>query len=393
MNHKKIAASIFLIAFAFGLNITGIMPILGVLNQQYAQQGISAVQLLQTVPYALLMAGSLAIGWLTSRFSKRNIAVLGLTVIGICGVMPFFAGGYNMLLISRILIGFGFGITSPINTAIVAEFFKPDERPGYLGLHVVGMGVGSMAGNLIGGALAGRGYRWFYIVYLMAFLSLLGVRLLLPNTPPSAAVRREKKKLNTRVYAISLMSFVHTLFITVYNTNIAIYILVQITENTAVTGIVTAVNAAFALLVGASFALISRLLGRYALPASILAAALGYGAILVIPGVFGIYVGSALCGASLSCFMAQCSYLISVSAEPGAVAEASGVFAVIGGIGGLISPVFLGAVSIGVFGSNITQGQFIISGIGMAVLAVAAYCFCRLPSPIPSDTDPSPLGS
>lgn len=138
MNRKKIAVSIFMIAFAFGLNITGIMPILGILNKQYAAQGTSAVQILQTIPYALLMAGSLVIGWLTSKFSKRNIAMAGLTVIGICGILPFFLNGYGMLLVSRILIGFGFGITSPINTAIVAEFFQPNERPAYLGLHVVG---------------------------------------------------------------------------------------------------------------------------------------------------------------------------------------------------------------------------------------------------------------
>ena len=375
MNRKKIAVSIFMIAFAFGLNITGIMPILGILNKQYAAQGTSAVQILQTIPYALLMAGSLVIGWLTSKFSKRNIAMAGLTVIGICGILPFFLNGYGMLLVSRILIGFGFGITSPINTAIVAEFFQPNERPAYLGLHVVGMGVGSMAGNLIGGALSGLGYRFFYLVYMIAFISLVGVRLLLPDTPPSKEAKAGKAKLNAKVYLISGASFVHTLFITVYNTNIAIYVLEQITKNTAVTGVVTALNAAFALMVGAGFAFISRFLGRYTLPVSILLAAAGYGAILLIPGMAGVYIGSACCGASLSCFMAQCSYLISLSVKMEAVAKASGVFAVIGEIGGLISPLLLGTVSAGVFGSNTAENQFLISGIGMAVLCVVTWGF------------------
>lgn len=374
MNRKKIAVSIFMIAFAFGLNITGIMPILGILNKQYAAQGTSAVQILQTIPYALLMAGSLVIGWLTSKFSKRNIAMAGLAVIGICGILPFFLNGYGMLLVSRILIGFGFGVTSPINTAIVAEFFQPNERPAYLGLHVVGMGVGSMAGNLVGGALSGLGYRFFYLVYMIAFLSLVGVRLLLPDTPPSKEAKAGKAKLNAKVYLISGASFIHTLFITVYNTNIAIYVLEQITKNTAVTGVVTAVNAAFALMVGAGFAFISRFLGRHTLPVAILLAAAGYGAILILPGVAGVYVGSACCGASLSCFMAQCSYLISLSVKPEAVAKASGVFAVIGGIGGLISPILLGAVSAGISGSNTTENQFLISGIGMAVLCIITWC-------------------
>lgn len=47
---KKTALSVFFIAFAFGLNITGISPILGILNEKYKQYGTSTVQLLQTLP-------------------------------------------------------------------------------------------------------------------------------------------------------------------------------------------------------------------------------------------------------------------------------------------------------------------------------------------------------
>ncbi len=155
MKNRKIAGAILLIAFTFGFNITGIAPILGVLNIRYAAHGTSGVQLLQTIPYALLMVGSLMIGWLTLHFSKKKLALAGLAIVGICGTAPFFTDSYMVLLASRILIGFGFGIISPINTAIVAEFFEPAERAKYLGLHVVGMGLGSMTGNLLGGALAG----------------------------------------------------------------------------------------------------------------------------------------------------------------------------------------------------------------------------------------------
>lgn len=47
MKHKniKIALSVFLTAFAFGLNITGISPVLGVLNTKYHAYGTSMVQM------------------------------------------------------------------------------------------------------------------------------------------------------------------------------------------------------------------------------------------------------------------------------------------------------------------------------------------------------------
>lgn len=370
---KKAAVSIFLIAFAFGLNITGISPILGILNEKYAQYGTSMVQLLQTLPYLLLMLGSLLVGWWTTKASKKKIALLGLLIIGFCGILPFFSDSFVLLFLSRLLIGFGFGIVSPLNTAIIAELFEEQERAGYMGLHVVGMGVGTMVGNLLGGVLSGMGYKFFYLVYLMAFVSWFFVQFLLTETPPVKTEKAGGMKLNGTVYAISLASFVHTLFINAYSTNIGIYILQNIMEDTTVTGLVTALNAVFALMMGATFAKISGLLKSYTVAVAVLAAAAGYGVILLVPGMAGVYIASALCGVSLSCFMAGCSMLISVSVEPEAVAKASGVFSVIGGIGGLIAPIFMGKAATVVLGENVAVNQFRIAFFGMLLLGIVMF--------------------
>ncbi|MCR5778209.1 MAG: MFS transporter [Lachnospiraceae bacterium] len=367
----KVAISVFLIAFAFGLNITGIAPILGILKDKYSDHGTSAVQLLQTLPYILLMGGSLLIGKLTTRFSKRNLAMFGLSLIGIFGILPVINESYEVLLIARIMIGLGFGLTSPLNTAIIAEFFLPEERAGFLGLHVVGMGIGCMVGNIVGGILAGFSFRLFYLVYAVAFISMIGVFVLLPNIKPDLVDEgKSKVRLNSTVYSLSAASFVHTLFITVYSTNISMYILGDLNGSTAMTGLATAVNAAFALIVGAGFAKISGLLKEATLFTSVIAAVIGYGSMTFIGGMAGVYICSAAVGASLSCFMAQCSYLISVSVESEAVASASGVFSVIGGIGGLLSPVIMGEVTKYMNGGNTPVNQFLISSAGMLVLAV-----------------------
>ena len=152
-----------------------------------------------------------------------------------------------------------------------------------MGLHVVGMGIGTMVGNLLGGMLAGIGYRYFYLVYLIAFAALLGVKAVLIETPPAQVEKASDLKLNKMVFVISFASFVHTLFINAYNTNISIYITQNITEDPSVTGVVTAVNAAFAPLVGMFFAKISGFFKTYTLTFSIFAAAVGYGVICLYP--------------------------------------------------------------------------------------------------------------
>lgn len=366
----KIAVSIFLTAFAFGFNITGISPVLGVINELYSNVGTSLIQLLQTLPYLLLMVGAMMVGWLTTKLSKKKIILIGLLIIGICGSMPFLSESFVLLFLSRLIIGFGFGIVGPMNTAIAADFFPPEERATYTGLHVVGMGVGTMVGNLLGGLLANIQYRCFYLIYLTAFISIIGVQFLLPETPPDHGQKASEMKMNKEVYLISFCSFVHTLFINAYSTNISIYVTENITSNTAVTGLVTAVNAAFALLVGATFSKISKVLGKYTMTVSFFAAALGYGIILVMPGLAGVFITSALCGISLSCFMANGTYLISLSVEQSAVAKASGIFSVIGGIGGLIAPLALAGVSEVALGSSSSVNEFVVSFAGMMITAM-----------------------
>lgn len=370
MNKKRmVGISIFIAAFAFGLNMTGIAPVLGVLNEKYAHYGTSAVQLLQTISYLLIIVGSLMVGWLTTKISKKRIEILGLLVIGVCGVAPFLSESFVVLIVARILIGFGFGIMGPMNTAIITEFLEPEERAPFMGLHVVGMGVGTMISNLLGGALAGIGFRYFFLVYLIAFAALVGIGGVLEETPPVIAEKASGMKLNKMIFVISFASFIHTLFINAYSTNIGIYILKNITENPSVTGIVTAINAAFALLVGLLFGKIFNALKKFTLPFSFLVAAIGYGIVLLSPGIAGVCIASALCGVSLSSFMAVASYLISVSVEKEAVAKASGFFSVVGSIGGLIAPIILGNIA-KLFGENSAANQFTIAFIGMLVFAV-----------------------
>ena len=372
VNKKKVAVSIFFTAFAFGLNIVGISPVLGVINEKYQQYGTSVIQLLQTIQYLLIMVGSLMIGWLTTKISKKKIVLLGLCEIGICGMLPFFSDNFWILVLSRVLIGFGFGITGPMNTAIAAELIPEEERAGYMGLHVVGMGIGTMAGSMLGGTLAGLNYQSYYLVYLIPFIAMVAVQTFLVETPPTKTEKASDMKLNKVVYLISFASFVHTLFINAYSTNIGIYIAENISNNPGLAGMVTSVNAAFALVTGMCFSKISAKLKNFTLPFSILTAAVGYGMVLTVHGMVGVLILSALCGVSLSCFMAIGAYLLSISVEQEAVAKAGGVFSIFGGIGGLIAPIFMGNTAKFTLGENTANNQFVIAFFGMLIFGVIA---------------------
>jgi MFS family permease len=378
----RILICVLLSSFAYGLQITGIMPVMGLLTEQYSNYSADAIRFLQTVPYFLTIIGALLVGKLSNKYGEKKILTIGLMSIGITGVLPFFTSSYPIVFLSRMLSGFGFGIASPVLTAIIARFIEPARRATYTGMVVVGMGLGTMIENLVGGILAGISVRAFFLIYLIAVIASIGDMLVLPATEPSEEVLQEKKSLKESwnygmmIWMLCMASFMHTLFINAYNTNISIYILENITDKTSVTGMVAALNAAFALMTGLAFGKILNGLGKLTLPCSILAASAGYAVILFVPGLAGAYIGSALCGVSLSSFMACCSFLISVTVSQDKVAGAGGVFSIFGSAGGFIAPFVLALVA-GILGGNTARNQFMAGMLGMLVLAVIMYFVIR----------------
>ena len=365
----KIAISIFVNAFVFGLQITGVMPVLNLISEKYPQYSTGIIQLLQTIPYALLIAGSLSIGWLTTVVTKKKLVMAGLAVVGITGAFPFFVEGFAVLMICRILIGFGFAISCPLNSAIITDFFEPEKRAGYMGLHVVAMGIGTMMANMAGGVLARSGLRFYFLIYLIGIIGSILIGLFLPEVPPVRVVKAADLKLNAMVYSVALMSFMHTLFINAYSTNISLYISQEITQDPSSAGLATTINAACAMLMGILFAKITNILHNATLPFSIFCAAAGFASILFIPGMPGVIITSALCGVSLSCFSAMGAFLISIAVEKDAVAKANGVYTIIGAIGGLIAPAVLN-FGAGLLGANTPENQFRAAMAGMLALGL-----------------------
>jgi MFS family permease len=393
---RKILIVVLLSAFAYGLQITGIVPVMGLLTEQYSNYSTDAIRFLQTVPYFLTIIGALLVGKFSNKFGEKKVLTVGLMSIGVIGVLPFFTSSYPVVFISRALSGFGFGIASPINTSIIARFIKPERRATYTGMTVVGMGLGTMVENMTGGILATISVQAFFLVYLVAVFAAVGVGIILPKTEPVAVELPEKKRsresfnYGTMIWMLCMASFMHTLFINAYSTNISIYILENITSDTTVTGMVTALNAGFALLTGLIFGKILNFFKGLTLPVSILAAALGYAVIMFVPGLVGTYIGSALCGVSLSSFMACCSFLISISVSQDKVAGAGGMFSIFGSIGGFIAPFVLGRLAV-ILGGNTVANQFMGAMLGMVVLAIVMY-FVIKNGPAPEPPEESAQG-
>lgn len=372
---NKIKISVFIIAFVLGLNIAGIAPILGILNEKFTQ-GTSGIQLLQTISQVLTMVGAMAIGWMTTKVSKKKLILIGFVILLAFGCLPYFINGYGIIFFSRLLMGFGFGIISPLNTAIIAEYVDYDKRAAYLGLHVTGMGIGAFVVNLLGGFLGSLGYKYYFLIHLEILLAIFIIVKALPEGKIDKNLKNKDVKLNSKVYKISIIAFLDALFITVFTTSIGIYLVDLFEAGSGSAGIANGVSAIFALMSGMLFAKITQIFKKHTLPISVFSGAAAYIMLLVFKkSIIGILVGCALAGISLSTFMAMATLLLSNSVKTDAVAKASGVFNVFNGCGCLLSPIIVNNISKIILGSESVSNIYMVSIVAMLLLGCITYIF------------------
>ncbi|CAE6871605.1 hypothetical protein R69746_08471 [Paraburkholderia aspalathi] len=112
--------------------------------------------LLSGPPFAMfyaLMGLPLAV-WAdrSKRVSILVFCILGWSITtALCG----FASGFLVLLLCRMGVAIGEAGCSPVSNSLIGDYFKPIERPKVLAIWALGVPIGIIGANLLGGAIAG----------------------------------------------------------------------------------------------------------------------------------------------------------------------------------------------------------------------------------------------
>lgn len=116
--------------------------------------------------YMLSMATILSIaGWLSNRYSYRNVFVFALAVFTFGSLMCGNSDTIGSLIFWRVIEGIGGGLLMPVGMAIVTSVFPPQQRGMALGFWAVATAASVSFGPMIGGYLVDN-FNWNYIFYV-----------------------------------------------------------------------------------------------------------------------------------------------------------------------------------------------------------------------------------
>ncbi|MEV2220096.1 MFS transporter [Nocardia vinacea] len=138
--------------------------------------------------YLATAVGQPVVGRLVDRYGPRTLYLLGTALVGIAGVLGAVAPGLGVLILSRVLLGFGTSAAYPASMFLLrseSERTGLQSPAGVLAMLSIANQVMAVVGPTLGGALIGVG-GWHLIFTINVPLSLACLALGRMSLPKSA---------------------------------------------------------------------------------------------------------------------------------------------------------------------------------------------------------------
>jgi multidrug resistance protein len=120
-------------------------------------------------------------GKLSDLFGRKPILFFGIIIFLIGSILCGFADSMKMLIIFRLIQGFGAGAVMPIVTTIVGDIYTKEERAKIQGYLSSVWGISAVVGPAIGGFLV-QYSSWHYVFWMnipLGILAILGLMFFL----------------------------------------------------------------------------------------------------------------------------------------------------------------------------------------------------------------------
>lgn len=124
------------------------------------------------------------VGWLASRFGRKNVALVSLAGFTIASMLCGASQTLEQIIFFRLLQGMFGAALSPISQSIMLDLYPPQQRGAMMAVWGMGVMVGPILGPTLGGYLTDLyNWRWvFYVNVPFGFASVAGVWLFLRDT-------------------------------------------------------------------------------------------------------------------------------------------------------------------------------------------------------------------
>lgn len=376
MEKKKIKIAILSISSLLMISMTA-SAILADIQAYFVGVDPSLISMVLTIPALMGLVFAFASGPLSLRLPKKSLVIFGL-VCGLAGGMIallFGSTSIYVLLACSLLLGIAQGMNSTMSMALIADYFVAEESGALMGLQSAFVNGGSMVLLFSSGMLAGISWQMSYLVYLVFIPVIVIVMKNLPrdHAPAHAADSHQEKsaRLNGRVYFTALTMFLFGVFLFVFQTNVAMFVVGNGLGDASTSGLINTAMSAAGMLTGILFGRMQRVLKKLVIPVSLLVGGLGMLLIFMLGSLPSLFIGAMCCGFCLATINPAGTFQAANAVHPSISSLAIAVVTASTSVGIFVSPILSNGVA------NLTGGgieiKFLLAAVGLAAVGLMSF--------------------
>ncbi|HKD21500.1 MAG TPA: DHA2 family efflux MFS transporter permease subunit [Rhizomicrobium sp.] len=124
------------------------------------------------------------VGWIASRFGRKNFAIVSLSGFTIASMLCGAAQNLDQMILFRLLQGAFGAALSPLSQSIMLDLYPPQKRGSIMAIWGMGVMVGPILGPTLGGYLTDvYNWRWvFYVNLPFGVAAVTGIALFFRDT-------------------------------------------------------------------------------------------------------------------------------------------------------------------------------------------------------------------
>lgn len=274
---NKTKKNLVIVALASSLSASAaIMPVLSSIAKAFPDWA-NWVQFLITIPTLMIMVASLLVNPLLKRFSDKSITVTGLILIIFSGVYPYFSKSFPLLILSRVIMGFGLGLVTTISSSLAAGYFPVGkDRDRATGLQAAFSSFGGVVFSYLSGWVASIYWEGIFLVQLLNLVPLVFVLLFMKSNESFKEEDSTNKESTPNgqffvkeAVLLTVLAFICVTITVTLPLNLSLFIDSKAIGDTRLAGTIASINSFIGFLIGLAFPEINKIFKDKTLPLSL----------------------------------------------------------------------------------------------------------------------------
>ena len=344
-----------------------VAPTLAEIAQSFPDNSATEIKALLTAPALMMIFISPLTSFFSGIFGQKKLVVIALLCYLIGGLAGGIAPTYNTLFLTRLLLGVGIGILMPMSTVLVAQNFTGKERLQLLGWASSATNLFGIAAGLVVGFLAVFSWRYGFLIYGIAALTLALVLFYLPSTANEAKQKNAAPKiLPLSIYLWAAAIFLQMIAIYGLLINIALFVNENQLGNAREAGIGYASMTLAGFTAGILGVHLRSLFEQYFAPAILLLSSIGFYVLIQSTDITSLIIAILIVGFASGVLMPFLLYSVTNAAGSDSTVAAMGMVATVAAAAQFVTPFIIDSIAM-LLGDGSTRSAFVTLGSATAI--------------------------